>query len=82
MKKRITTERTETTEKNTSAFLCELCDLCGEVFLGLRLCRAVLLCAGGGGGREAWWRLRVRSLNLITAEEAARRGAHFRHGGE
>jgi len=43
---------------------------------------AALLCAGGVGGREAWWRLPVRSLNLITAEEAARRGAHFRHGGE
>jgi hypothetical protein len=25
-----TTERAETTEKNTSALLCELCDLCGE----------------------------------------------------
>ena len=47
-KKRITTERTETTEKNTSAFLCELCGLCGESPLGLRLCRAVLLCACGG----------------------------------
>jgi beta-lactamase superfamily II metal-dependent hydrolase len=32
---------TETTEKNISAALCELCGLCGESPAGVRLCRAV-----------------------------------------
>jgi hypothetical protein len=32
LKKESTTEHTETTEKDASAFLCELCDLCGEIF--------------------------------------------------
>jgi hypothetical protein len=32
LKKDSTTERTETIEKNTLALLCELCDLCGEIF--------------------------------------------------
>jgi hypothetical protein len=33
LKKESTTEHTETTEKDASAFLCELCVLRGEAFL-------------------------------------------------
>ena len=34
----------------------------------------------GVGMRGAYGRLAVRSLNLVTPEEAARHSAHFRHG--
>jgi hypothetical protein len=67
-RKRSTTEGAEATEKNSSPPLCELCGLCGEPLLGLRLHAPftetqVLSITGLGkrisGSRAMWGAMRV-----------------------
>jgi hypothetical protein len=52
-KRRLTTEVTETTEKDASVVLCELCGLCGAAFLfGIAKARELVLQRGRAATQE------------------------------